>query len=109
SDTSRSPWPATGIAEPLSPHHGRVHWPDPMESRMLRNGHVRFGGRPAETHQFKDWQGAAGRPYTYVRTWAGFVYVAFVVDVFAQKIVGWAASRSMTTCFVLAAFEQAVW
>ena len=30
---------------------------------MLRNGHVRFGGRPAETHQFKDWQGAADRPY----------------------------------------------
>ena len=35
--------------------------------------------------------------FTYVRTWAGFVYVAFVVDVFAQRIVGWHASSSMRT------------
>ena len=35
--------------------------------------------------------------FTYVRTWAGFVYVAFVLDVFAQRIVGWHASSSMRT------------
>ena len=68
-----------------------------MESRMLRNGHVRFGGRPAETHQFKDWQGAAGRPYTYVRTSYGFVYTAFVIDAYSRRIAGWATRSSMTT------------
>lgn len=68
-----------------------------MESRMLRNGHVRFGGRPAETHQFKDWQGAADRPYTYVRTTSGFCYTAFVTDVFSRKIVGWSTRSTMRT------------
>ncbi|MDH5152732.1 DDE-type integrase/transposase/recombinase [Kocuria palustris] len=38
---------------------------------------------------------------TYVRTWAGFVYVAFVLDVFAQRIVGWHASSSMRTDLVM--------
>ncbi|TLP93593.1 hypothetical protein FEF26_13220 [Nesterenkonia salmonea] len=37
-----------------------------MESRMLRNGHVRFGGRPAETHPRQRGQGAAGRPFTTI-------------------------------------------
>lgn len=64
---------------------------------MLRNGHVRFGGRPAETHQFKDWQGAADRPYTYVRTTSGFCYTAFVTDVFSRKIVGWSTRSTMRT------------
>ena len=45
---------------------------------MRRNAHVRFGGRPAETHPRKRGQGAAGRPYTYVPTWSGFCYTAFV-------------------------------
>ena len=62
---------------------------------MLRNGHVRFGGRPAETHQFKDWQGAADQPYTYVRTTSGFCYTAFVTDVFSRKIVGWSTRSTM--------------
>lgn len=46
--------------------------------------------------------------FTYVSTWQGFVYVAFVVDVFARRIVGWRASRSMQTDFVLDALEQAL-
>jgi putative transposase len=46
--------------------------------------------------------------YTYVSTWLGFVYVAFVVDVFARRIVGWRVSRSMHTDFVLDALEQAL-
>ncbi len=44
--------------------------------------------------------------FTYVSTWAGFVYVAFVIDVFARRIVGWRVSRSMRTDFVLDALEQ---
>ena len=46
--------------------------------------------------------------FTYVATWAGFVYVAFVVDAFARRIVGWRVSRSMEAQFVLDALEQAL-
>lgn len=46
---------------------------------------------------------------TYVRTWSGFVYVAFVIDVFARMIVGWQASRSLRTDLALDALEQAIW
>jgi len=46
--------------------------------------------------------------FTYVSTWAGFVYVAFILDVFSRMIVGWRLSRSMTTDFVLDALEQAI-
>jgi transposase InsO family protein len=46
--------------------------------------------------------------FTYVSTWEGFVYVAFVIDVFARRIVGWRASSSSRTDFVLDALEQAL-
>ena len=46
---------------------------------------------------------------TYVATWAGFVYVAFVIDVFARRIVGWRVSRSLKTELALDALEQAIW
>ena len=46
--------------------------------------------------------------FTYVATWGGFVYVAFVIDVFARRIVGWRASRSAQAGFVLDALEQAL-
>jgi transposase InsO family protein len=58
----------------------------------------------------------AGRPhqlwvsdFTYVSTWQGWVYVAFVVDVFSRRIVGWRQSSSMHTEFVLDALEQALY
>jgi len=46
---------------------------------------------------------------TYVATWCGFAYVAFVTDVFSRHIVGWRVSSSMRTDLVLDALEQAVW
>ena len=46
--------------------------------------------------------------FTYVPTWAGMVYVAFVIDVFARRIVGWRASQTASAQFVLDALEQAV-
>jgi len=59
---------------------------------------------------------AASRPnqlwvadLTYVATWLGFVYVAFVIDVFARMIVGWRASNSLRTDLALDALEQALW
>lgn len=46
--------------------------------------------------------------FTYVSTWSGFVYVAFIIDVYARRIVGWKASKSPTADFVLDALEQAL-
>jgi putative transposase len=69
--------------------------------------------RPAD---LVDRQFAATRPnqlwvadFTYVATWHGFVYVAFVIDVFARRIVGWRVSASLRTDFVLDALEQAIY
>ena len=46
--------------------------------------------------------------YTYVSTWQGFAYVAFIIDTFADRIVGWKLSRTQTTDFVMDALEQAL-
>ena len=46
--------------------------------------------------------------FTYVATWAGFVYVAFIIDAYARRIVGWRASRTAHASFVLDALEQAL-
>jgi transposase InsO family protein len=46
---------------------------------------------------------------TYVPTWSGFVYVAFVIDAYARRIIGWRVARSMHAELVLNALEQAVW
>lgn len=47
--------------------------------------------------------------FTYVSTWQGWLYVAFIIDVFARRIVGWRVSATMTTDFVLDALEQALY
>jgi transposase InsO family protein len=47
--------------------------------------------------------------FTYVSTWQGWLYVAFVIDVYARRIVGWRVSRTMQTDFVLDALEQALY
>jgi putative transposase len=47
--------------------------------------------------------------FTYVSTWQGFVYVAFVIDVYARYVVGWRVSRNMQADFVLDALEQALY
>jgi putative transposase len=70
--------------------------------------HVRFGGRAKET----DGRKAARRfrpTHPYVATWRGFVYVAFVIDVFSRRIVGWRVSSSLKTDLALDALEQAIW
>jgi putative transposase len=67
-------------------------------------------------HDLVDRNFTASRPnqlwvsdFTYVATWRGFVYVAFVIDVFARRIVGWRVSSSLATDFVLDALEQAIY
>lgn len=47
--------------------------------------------------------------FTYVSTWAGWVYVAFVIDAYARRIIGWRSATSMTSQLVLDAIEHAVW
>ena len=47
--------------------------------------------------------------FTYVSTWRGFVYVAFVIDVFSRRIVGWRASTSLRTDLALDALKQALY
>lgn len=47
--------------------------------------------------------------FTYVATWAGTVYVAFIFDVFSRRIVGWRAATRMTTDLVLDTLEHAIW
>jgi putative transposase len=47
--------------------------------------------------------------YTYVPTWAGMVYVAFVIDAYSRRILGWRAATTMKTALVLDALEQALW
>jgi putative transposase len=71
------------------------------------------GPRPSD---LVDRQFVATRPnqlwvsdFTYVATWRGFVYVAFVIDVYARCIVGWRVSSSLRTDFVLDALEQAIY
>ena len=63
-----------------------------------------------------NWVFKADRPnqlwvsdFTYVSTWQGWLYVAFVIDVYARRIVGWRVSSSMRTDFVLDALEQALY
>jgi len=75
---------------------------------MLRNGHVRFGRRPAETHQPRDWQGAAGRPHTYIKSWDGWVYLATVIDLHSRRVVGWAVADHMRTELVTDALQMAL-
>jgi putative transposase len=47
--------------------------------------------------------------FTYVSTWSGWVYVAFVIDAYSRRIVGWRAATSMTSQLVLDAIEHAIW
>ena len=47
--------------------------------------------------------------FTYCSTWSGVVYVAYVLDVFSRRVVGWKASRTMTADLVVAALDMAAW
>ena len=75
---------------------------------MLRNGHVRFGGRPAETHPQQCGQGAAGRPYTEHWTREGKLYLCAIKDVCSNKIVGYAIDKRMKASLAVRALENAV-
>jgi putative transposase len=107
--------------------HEHVYGPRKVWRQLRREGIRAARGRawkittqadPAATQpgDLVDRQFVATRPnqlwvadFTYVATWRGFVYVAFVIDVFARRIVGWRVSASLRTDFVLDALEQAIY
>ena len=70
--------------------------------------HVRFGGRAGETHQLKSRKGAPVRPYTYVRTRAGWVYAAFIVNAYSRYIVGWQTATTLRSSLAVDALEMAL-
>ena len=74
---------------------------DPMAARPLDQVNRQFqASRPNQL-----WVA----DFTYVATWSGVVYTAFVIDVFARRIIGWRVARSMRAALVLDALEQAIW
>jgi hypothetical protein len=83
------PLPLPGLQDPApmdsNNHRGLTQRHGPVESRMLGNGHVRFGGRAEETDQPKDWHRASARPNTYVKV-AGWTYLYRAVDQHGQVI-----------------------
>ena len=97
-------------------------------ARLMRRQGIRGASRAKKrftTHQDKSHPRApdlvnrdftATRPdelwvadFTYCSTWSGVVYVAYVLDVFSRRVVGWKASRSMTADLVVAALDMAAW
>ena len=82
-----------------SPHRTTI----PDDSHELAVDHVERMFTPTAPNQL--WVA----DITYVSTWAGWVYVAFVVDAFARRILGWRVSTTMTTDLVLDALEHAIW
>ena len=85
-------------------HRGKQPWTtkaDPLHPRAPDLVHRRFvADRPNQL-----WVS----DFTYVSTWSGFAYVAFIVDVYSRLVVGWRVSTSMTAALVTDALEHAVW
>jgi putative transposase len=71
------------------------------------------GARPADLVQRQFGPPAPNRLWvadiTYVSTWSGWVYVAFVIDAYARRILGWRVATTMSTTMVLDSIEQAIW
>jgi transposase InsO family protein len=90
------------------------HGPARRDPRQASQNHDRRQGRALSAGSCQP-PVLAPRPnalwvsdFTYVATWTGFVYVAFVIDAYARRIVGWRASRTAHASFVLDALEQAL-
>ena len=75
---------------------------------MRRESHVRFGGRAGETHRSKDGRAFRSDPYTYVPTWAGFLFLAVVIDAFSRRVVAWSMANHLRAELVLEALNVAL-
>jgi transposase InsO family protein len=100
------------------PHCARTRKPRPSCGTPVPHRHRpptrAQGADRAEDLLNRDFTAPAPNPrwiadFTYVRTWAGFVYVAFIVDVFAQRIVGWHAAADRRIDLVLTPLRIAPW
>ncbi len=91
-----------------------------LELAGVRHGKVKrtpipgdLAARPGDLVDCQFWASAPNRLWvadlTYVATWSGFCYVAFVTDVFSRRIVGWRVSRSLRADLALDALEMAIW
>ena len=96
-------------------HRGTADARDGVEGRCPRKANENHGQRPGGALSARNREFQAPKPnalwvsdFTYVATWAGFVYVAFVIDTYARRIVGWRVSRTAQASFVLDALEQAL-
>ena len=90
-----------GLAGARRGKRRRTTVPDPAAARPADLVQRRFN-RPAPDRLWV-------ADFTYVPTWSGMVYVAFVIDAYSRRIVGWRAATSMRTALVLDALEQAIW
>jgi putative transposase len=90
-----------GLAGARRGKRRRTTVPDPAAARPADLVERRFS-RPAPDRLWV-------ADFTYVPTWSGMVYVAFVIDAYSRRIVGWRAATSMRTALVLDALEQAIW
>ena len=90
-----------GLAGARRGKRRRATVPDPAAARPADLVQRRFN-RPAPDRLWV-------ADFTYVPTWSGMVYVAFVIDAYSRRIVGWRAATSMRTALVLDALEQAIW
>ena len=100
--TSRAP-DAPARASRGAPGARRPHHPPRPTSASGRPTSSSVGSRPAAPNRL--WVA----DITYVSTWSGFCYTAFVVDVFSRRIVGWRVSATLRTDLALDALEMAIW
>src|SRR5206468_12358687 len=90
-----------GLAGARRGKRRRTTGPDPAAARPADLVQRRFH-RPAPDRLWV-------ADFTYVPAWSGMVYVAFVIDAYSRRILGWRAATSMRTALVLDALEQALW
>ena len=82
-------------------HKKRTRMPDPAATRPAGLVDRRFSPNRPDRLWVAD--------FTYVATWSGTVYVAFVLDAHSRRILGWCAASTMKTALVLDALEMAIW
>jgi putative transposase len=94
--------PSTYWLAKRRPLCARARRDESLKTEIVRVHQENFGvyGAPKLWAQLNR-EGIRVADLTYVRTWAGFVYVSFVTDVFSRRIVGWQASRSLRTDLAL--------
>jgi transposase InsO family protein len=90
------------------PHSGLTDGMGLWRAGCSETGTDGLEGGPGKRTRTKAWHRAPARPTTYCRTFSGWVYAAFVTDVFSRRVVGWQLSRSLRTDLALDALEMGI-